>query len=202
MKEKRIVDCRGLTCPQPVVQTKEALEKVSAGALQVIVDNEASCINVRRFAESQGHPVQMEKKGGDYYLVIKKRNESNLLDSLNEASLEAKERGLVIYIASEGVGRGDDELGRILMVAYLDTLSQLAREISHLIFMNSGVKLAVEGSPVLEQIENLKSMGVQVLSCGTCLNFFGVIEKLRVGTVSNMMSILEILSKAKKVLSP
>lgn len=202
MKEKRIIDCRGLACPQPVIQTKGALEKFSAGCLQVIVDNDSSCINVRRYAESQGHLVQVEENGGNYFLLIEKRNGSISSDSLTEVSQEAQERGLVIYIASEGVGRGDDELGRILMAAYLDTLSQLAREISHLIFMNTGVKLAVEGSPVLEQIENLRSMGVEVQSCGTCLNFFGVIEKLRVGSVSNMMIILEILSKAKKVLSP
>ncbi len=100
------------------------------------------------------------------------------------------------------MGRGDDDLGRVLMGMYFETLSHFARDISHIIFVNSGVKLAVAGSPALEELQSLEKMGVKVLSCGTCLNHFGVKEELKVGVLSNMFTILEVLAKAGKTLSP
>ena len=202
MGGEKILDCRGLACPQPVIKTKETLEGMPGGILQVMVDNEAASINVWRFAESQGHRVQVDPKDGDYIIEIKKEEKVKPANETPIVCSTTQERTMVVYISSEGMGKGDEKLGQILMTAYLDTLSQFAKNISHLIFVNAGVKLAVEGSPVLEQIEGLKSIGVEVLSCGTCLNFFGLLEKLRVGSVTNMMVILETLSGAGKILSP
>ena len=111
-------------------------------------------------------------------------------------------RNMVVYVSSEGMGRGDDELGAILMEAFLDTLSQFKGELSHAIFVNAGAKLAVEGSPVLEQVRQLEELGVQVLVCGTCLNHFGIKDKLAVGSVSNMYAIIETLSQAGRIIRP
>ncbi len=108
----------------------------------------------------------------------------------------------VVFVSSEGMGRGDEELGRILMAAFLDTLSQFKGELSHAIFVNAGAKLVVEGSPVLEQVRQLEQVGVQVLVCGTCLNHFGIKNNLAVGSVSNMYAIIETLSKAEKIIRP
>lgn len=202
MDDERILDCRGLVCPQPVIQTKEALEILGGQWLRVIVDNEASFTNVRRFAESQGHHVQLEQHTGDYHLRIQKGKGQLASEPAPIVCETPQQRKTVVYISSEGMGTGDEELGHILMAAYLDTLSQFVREISHLVFVNAGVKLAVEGSPVLEQIHGLDRMGVEVLACGTCLNHFGIKEKLQVGSVSNMFAILETLSGADKVMSP
>jgi len=112
------------------------------------------------------------------------------------------DRKTVVFVSSEGMGRGDEELGTILMAAFLDTLSQFKGELSHAIFVNAGAKLAVEGSLVLEQVRQLEQMGVQVLVCGTCLNHFGIKDKLAVGSVSNMYAIIETLSKAGKIIRP
>lgn len=202
MDDERNLDCRGLTCPQPVIQTKETLEEMAEGCLRVIVDNEASCSNVRRFAESQGHQVQLEQKAENYYLRIQKGKGQVASEPAPIVCETPQRRKTVVYISSEGMGTGDEELGHTLMAAYLDTLSQFVREISHLVFVNAGVKLTVEGSPVLEQIHGLDRMGVEVLACGTCLNHFGIKEKLQVGSVSNMFAILETLSGADKVMSP
>lgn len=109
---------------------------------------------------------------------------------------------LVVYINAETMGRGDDELGRVIMGAYMETLAHFARDISHVIFVNSGVRLACEGSPVLDHLKDLADMDIEMLCCGTCLNHFNIKEKLQVGSVSNMFTILEIISKADKVLSP
>jgi len=199
--EEKTLDCRGLACPQPVIQTKEALESFVSGRLLVILDNEGSCSNVMRFAQSQGHKVEMEQAEGDYQLWIHKG--VGVAESKDEPIVcEAhQKRSTVVYISSEGMGRGDEELGGILMAAYLDTLSQFACEITHVIFVNTGVRLTVAGSPVLEQIQGLERMGVEILCCGTCLRHFGIQDKLKVGSVSNMFAILEVLSGAGKVMS-
>ena len=100
------------------------------------------------------------------------------------------------------MGRGDDELGAALMTAFLDTLSQFRDGLSHAIFVNAGAKLAVEGSPVLDQLRQLEQVGAELLVCGTCLNHFGIQEKLAVGSLSNMYAIIETLSRATRVIRP
>ena len=100
------------------------------------------------------------------------------------------------------MGRGDDELGATLMAAFLDTLSHFKGELSHAVFVNAAAKLTVEGSPVLEQVRQLEQTGVEVLVCGTCLDHFGVQDKLAVGSVSNMYAIIETLSRAGRVIRP
>jgi selenium metabolism protein YedF len=192
MSEKKTVDCRGLACPQPVISTKEALAGAS-GPILVIVDNQGSCINVQRFAESQGARVYAEERGGEFHLTI---------EPGCTACETALAKNIAVYVSSETMGRGDEELGSALMAAFLDTLSQFKGEISHAIFVNAGAKLAVEGSPVLEQLRLLEQTGVEVLVCGTCLNHFGIKDRLAVGSVSNMYAIIETLSKAGKIIRP
>ena len=203
MATNKTIDCTGLACPQPVIQTKEALEAVQPGnELLVIVDNEGSSSNVQRFAESQGHTVSFEKKGDNYHIDIIKGDVSSSKSEPEIVCDTTQKQNIVVHVGSEFMGSGDDELGRILMSAYFETLMHFANKISHITLVNSGVKLAVEGSPVLEHIKELEQMGIEVLSCGTCLNHFGIKEKLAVGQVSNMFTILEAQSKAATIVSP
>lgn len=200
MSQERELDCRGLSCPQPVLETKKALEGMDAGDLLVIVDNEAACTNVRNFAQAQGCEVEVEQHGGDFRLLIHRPESLGASVFAPVVCPSPEARDTVILISSEVLGRGDDDLGQTLMAAYLDTLSQFAKRISHVILMNSGVKLAVGGSQVLEQLRGLEKVGAQVLSCGTCLNHYGLRERLEVGTISNMLSILETLFRAGRVI--
>lgn len=201
MSQERELDCRGLSCPQPVLETKKALEGMGPGDLRVIVDNEAACTNVRNFAQAQGCTVEVHPSGGEFHLLIHRAEaQGSSLSQPTVVCASPDTRDTVVLISSEVLGRGDDDLGRILMAAYLDTLSQFAKRISHVILMNSGVKLAVEGSQVLEQLRGLEKVGAQVLSCGTCLNHYGLRERLGVGSVSNMLSILEVLFGAGRVI--
>ncbi len=119
-----------------------------------------------------------------------------------QAKPETRNGGLVIYINSAVMGRGDDKLGANLMGVYLDTLANFATDISHVILVNSGVKLACKGSASLEQLENLAGTGIRILSCGTCLNYFKLKDNLAVGVVSNMVEILETMKGSGKVLNP
>ncbi|MBI4620368.1 MAG: sulfurtransferase-like selenium metabolism protein YedF [Desulfobacterales bacterium] len=195
----KVIDARGLACPQPVINTKKALEKIEEGILIVIVDNVAARDNVRRFAESQGCTVKVEEGNGDYHLEIAK----GFSCEVESKHREAKENdNIVVYINSNLMGIGDEELGRILMGAFLKTMIGAEPQPKKIIFINSGVKLATEGSEVLESIIEMEKKGIEILSCGTCLNFYGLKEKLQVGVISNMYDIIESLIEADKVISP
>jgi selenium metabolism protein YedF len=203
MGSGRILDCIGFACPQPVIKTMDALTEMQSGEdLQVIVDNEGSCSNVIRFAESQGHAASFQEKEGNYRINITKGAVASSQPELEIVCDIMQQKNIFVYVASEFMGRGDDELGRILMQAYFETLSHFAKDITHIAFVNSGVKLAIEGSAVLDYIKEMEQMGIAVLCCGTCLNHFDSKDKLAVGQVSNMFSILDAQSKAGTILSP
>lgn len=200
-----MIDCRGLSCPMPVIRTKNALEETPQGALTVIVDNEAAKTNVSRFLESQGLAAAVAVREGDFHIrAVKGEGTESFEGQLRPVSCRLPQENLktVVYISSEFMGRGDDVLGRTLMAAYLDTLSHFAPSIDKIIFVNAGVKLTAEGSPVLDSLRNLESAGVQILSCGTCLNHFALKERLRVGEISNMYAIIDAVSQGQKVMIP
>jgi len=196
---KRTIDARGLACPQPVINAKKALEEIEEGLITVIVDNVASRDNVRRFAKSQGCTVKIEEKDGEYYLDIAK----GFICEVESNPQDAKEDGnIIVYINSDVMGIGDEELGRTLMDAFLKTMIIAEPQPNKLIFVNSGVKLAIEGSDVVGYIKEMEKKGVEVLLCGTCLNFYGLKEKFQVGAVSNMYDIIDLLMEADKVINP
>jgi selenium metabolism protein YedF len=201
MTDRRTVDCRGLACPQPVINTKNALQDGQAPIL-VIVDNEAACTNVSRFAEGQGARVAVTRQGEEFRLEIDAGEGVPAEEAVPVVGSAPGERNMVVLVSSEGMGSGDEELGATLMAAFLDTLSQFRGELSHAIFVNAGAKLAVENSAVLEQVRHLEEVGVQVLVCGTCLDHFGIRDKLAAGSVSNMYAIIETLSRAGRIIRP
>lgn len=193
MKE---IDCRGMACPQPVITTKKALDEIEQGEFILIVDNPAARDNVERFAQSQGAIVGVEQKGSNFYLHIHKKSTSDLAKSIQ------KIEKVVVYINSNLFGVGEEALGAILMRSFLKTLLDLKPIPSKLIFVNSGVRLTTEGSEVLESIKALSNKGVEILSCGTCLDFYGLKEKLKVGVISNMYDIAQSLLDADRLIKP
>ncbi|MGB9699984.1 MAG: sulfurtransferase-like selenium metabolism protein YedF [Thermodesulfobacteriota bacterium] len=196
--EKR-VDCRGLACPQPVIETKKALAE--ADTLIVLVDNPAAKENVKRFAESQACKVEVIEERGQFTLKIvkqKPKEESTVKLKIRESPEPAKD--LVIFIDTDSMGRGSEELGKILMRSFLQTLEQSEVQPQKVILLNSGVKLACAGSEVLEDLQELGAKGVEILACGTCLDFFGLKKNLMAGKVSNMYEIINSLAQAKKVI--
>ncbi len=203
MADKKILNCKGLACPQPVIRTKDFLEEVEAEEVEVVVDNEAACSNVWRFAESQGHKVQVVEDDGLFHVKIFKQEKSeDAAPFAVTCGPEDKDTSLAVHISSDIMGHGDDELGRDLINAYMETLLHFAKELKHITLVNSAVKLAVEGSPVLGHLQELQSMGVEILACGKCLNHFQLTDRLKAGVVSNMFAIIEAQSKAGKVLRP
>ncbi len=195
----REIDCRGMSCPQPVITTKQALDQLEEGELIIIVDNPSSCGNVERFARSQEYPVDVEKREEDFYIHIKKikaKDEERIVKE-NE-----KARKVVVYINSDLLGAGDEALGSFLMKAFLKTLLDLEKKPDRLILINSGVQLAADGSKVLENLVSLSEAGVEIVSCGTCLDFYKLRDKLSVGTISNMYDIIQSMLEADRLIRP
>lgn len=194
-----IIDCRGLACPQPVITTKKALDQLKEGELMVLVDNTVSCNNVERFAQSQGCSVEVEQRGEDFSLLIRKgkmRRETELTQEKEKA------KKVVVYINSHLMGNGDEALGSFLMKAFLKTLVDLDTKPNRLVLVNSGVQLASEGSKVLDTLMVLSERGAEILSCGTCLDFYGLKGKLKVGAVSNMVEIIQSMVEADRLIKP
>ena len=185
-----------MACPQPVVTAKKALDESESKEFILIVDNLAARDNVERFAQSQGAMVKVEEKENDFYLRIQKRSACDL-----EASAQKAEK-VVVYINSNLLGIGEEALGTILMRSFLKTLLDLRPIPSKLIFINSGVRLTTEGSEVLETLKSIYEKGGQILSCGTCLDFYGLKGKLKVGIISNMYDIAQSLIEADRLIRP
>jgi selenium metabolism protein YedF len=185
-----------MACPQPVLTAKKALEEMGQEEFILIVDNPAARDNVERFAQSQGAIVRVEQRRNDFYLHIHKKSSCELARSDQEPEK------VVIYVNSNLLGVGEEPLGAILMRSFLKTLLDLKLVPSKLIFINSGVRLTTEGSEVLETLNTLSGRGAAILSCGTCLDFYGLKEKLKVGIVSNMYDIAQSLLEADRLIRP
>lgn len=198
-----IVDARGLSCPQPVVLAKQALE--SNNQVKVIVDNETALENVKRLGSKLGCDVDVEAKSeGTYEIRMIRRADFNK-DQDFTASCQtgaAPSGPFVIVVSEDKMGRGNDELGTVLIKAFMHTVAGQAKKPDVMIFYNTGVKLTVQDSDVLDDLKTLESKGVQILVCGTCLNYFEIKDKLAAGIVSNMYDIVEIMSNAGRLISP
>lgn len=191
---ERIVDARGLNCPQPVILTKKVMDE-DDGSLEIItiVNQQAALENVSKLASNQGYQYQVEEKAGDFYIYMKK--------VLADECKAEEGKNIAILVKSRLFGEGEEQLGEILMKSFLYTLTEMKGDIKHIIFMNSGVFLTCAGSPVLEHLKVLAEEGVEILSCGTCLDFYNLKDKLEVGSITNMYTAVEILTSAEKSLT-
>lgn len=201
MKE---VNARGQNCPMPVIMTKKALDELSAGeGLITIVDNEMAKENVSKFLSSKGLEFTVEENSGDFYLkTVTKENsgENSDLEAGVIQNLGSVKKNTVIFFDKDKIGHGNDELGEVLIKVFIYTLTEVEEKPSAMIFVNGGVKLTTEGSPVLEDIKTLEANGVEVLSCGTCLDYYGLKDKLEVGSISNMYTIVDKLTSASNTI--
>ncbi len=199
------LDCRGLTCPQPVIKTKESLEQGNL-RLEVIVDNEASKANVTRFARSRGCEIVLSELGDGCYKLLLQAGEvsSNKQDfDADEYSCELSAgSGLVYVISSASMGRGSDELGWALLQTYIQTIKDVVPLPAKILFYNEGVRLVAEESGALNALRALQKQGVEILACGTCLDFFKLTSAIKVGKISNMYDIMSAVNGAAKVVSP
>lgn len=187
------VDCRNMACPAPVISVKRALE--SQGEIRVLIDDGAPRENVTRFARNRGFIVQEEQDNTGWVLKITAGNSSDI------GSAAVSQSGKVVFmIASDRLGDGSDELGKLLMKNFIHSLLEASELPSRILFLNSGVRLTTEGSDVLEALGKLSGMGVEILSCGLCLDFFGIKDKLLAGSTTNMLTTIESILSNERVI--
>lgn len=188
------VDAVGQVCPVPIIMTKNALKKIEEGQVEVSVDNKISLENLEKMSQEMGYAYDVESSGDTFRIVINKVKET--------VGLMEEHDNTVVVISSLHMGTGDPELGKILIKGFIYTLSEMDFLPKTILLYNEGVKLAVEGSESLNDLLTLEARGVEILSCGTCLNFYGLTDKLKAGTVTNMYTIAERQMKSTKVIKP
>ena len=192
------IDARGLACPKPVLLAKTALEELKKGMVEITVDDRAAFENICRLAKTLGCETRV-KKGKKEWVVEIEKGKSDTVGMNKETSREMREER-IIFIKADTVGE-EGELGKILMKVLFPVLLEVEPKPDKLVFMNRGVILTVEGSPVLESLLKLEKMGVKILTCGTCLDYFELKDKVKVGEISNFFDIAGILLRAGKVIT-
>ena len=196
------VNAMGDKCPIPVVKTLKALNALTEpSVVEVLVDSEIPVQNLTRMAQGKGLQSTSEKLGEGRFVVRMEVSDPAAVQGGEDAACIPDRRGnIVVAIASECMGHGDKELGATLMKGFLYALSQQEELPQTVLLYNGGAKLAVEGAVTVEDLRNMEAQGVEVLTCGTCLNFYGLQDQLAVGSVTNMYTIVEKLMQAEKVI--
>lgn len=193
-----------MLCPKPLIMVKKALTELAKGdALLVLLDNETARDNVMRFLQDNGCSPIATEGDNQYSIQASKRTDSPAVgDAEAYCRPDVNRPQPVFAITQNGMGKGSDELGKILIQACVNTIKEISPKPSAIVFYNSGVQLACEGSPVLSSLSELEKQGVNILACGTCLDYYDLKKSLKVGRVSNMLDILQTMSKASHVIAP
>jgi len=199
MSEENL-DCRGLACPNPVLRTKEIIDRGNVARLGILVDNSAAKENVSRFLSRAGYEVSISGEEGNFR-VTGTKEEAAACEVMEKPGTLKQESKIAVLVGTDSMGKGDETLGRKIIINFISTLKEMVPELWRLILLNGGVKLAVEGSECLAALVALEKDGVHVLVCGTCLNYFGLLEKKLVGETTNMLDIVTAMQLAGKVVS-
>ncbi|ROQ90702.1 sulfurtransferase-like selenium metabolism protein YedF [Desulfosoma caldarium] len=198
MKDEHL-DCRGLACPAPVLKVKDVLDRGSPPRITVVVDNPAGKENVSRFLSRAGYQVQVQEDGPNYVVVGSRETQETCQVAVAVKEPEASR--ILVLVGTNRLGSGDDGLGAKLMENFLGTLKEMGPALWRLVFLNGGVHLTVQDSPVLPTLQALEKDKVSILVCGTCLNHFGLLEKKAVGETTNMLDIVTSMQLADRVIS-
>ena len=203
---EKIIDCKGMACPLPVVNAKKVSEELGNGdVLTVMVDNEIAVQNLTRFAEHKGFGVAAEKKGEKEYAVIMNISGAGAEKAKEDdisCVMDSRRKGMLVVLSANVMGTGDAKLGTSLMKAFVFALTKQDKLPDTILCYNTGAYLTCEGADTLEDLKLLESEGVTVLTCGTCLDFYGLKEKLAVGGVTNMYDIVERMENAAQIIKP
>ncbi|WP_457552359.1 sulfurtransferase-like selenium metabolism protein YedF [Desulfobacula sp.] len=199
------IDARTLQCPAPVLKTKEYLEKIAATDVNVLVDNDAAAQNVSRFLTFQGFEVSVTSDG-DTITVSGQRDTENAKKTMPvsqpvRSNADDDSQKILVILSSQQIGKGDDELGRKLMVSFVKTLKEMGTDLWRLILLNHGVKFSTKDSEILEDLRELKTSGVAILVCGACLTHLGLMGDKVIGETTNMLDTITSMQLADKVIN-
>lgn len=197
------VNAMGDNCPIPVIKTKKAMQGLTGPeVIEVLVDNEIAVQNVTKMAAAQGGEVRSEKLAEKEYKVVIQMNGAVAAEAADEECVPDKRDNMIVVVSSDRMGSGNDELGKVLIKGFIYAVTQLDVLPKKMLFYNGGATLTVEDSDSLEDLKSLEAQGVEILTCGTCLDYYQVKDKLAVGTVTNMYAIVEAMAEAGKIIRP
>ncbi|MDB8805739.1 MULTISPECIES: sulfurtransferase-like selenium metabolism protein YedF [unclassified Romboutsia] len=191
------IDARGLACPKPVINTKKELDKLENGVIRVTVDNTMAKENIIKLSKSSNCESSVLREEEDLIVVEITKGENVKIEEDTKVDLDNK----CIFISSDKMGQGNDELGEVLIKGYIYTLTETKPYPKHIVFVNSGVKLTTVNEATVENLKILENNGVEILSCGTCLDYYNLKESLKVGTVTNMYNIVEVMNNSLQTIS-
>lgn len=200
----KVVDVLGKKCPMPLVETKRVLKESDANEIiKLITDSENSVKNVSRYLKDNGIEVEVQRSGNTYELIFSKEGSKPVIEEAETycSTNEMSQDQFIVVFTKDRVGEGSNDLGNMLVGGMLTTLTETERIPDKVIFMNSGINLVIEGSPVLDLLKSMEQKGCELLVCGTCLDYFGKMDDLRVGRVSNMLEILDHMATYSKVIN-
>lgn len=197
------VNAMGDNCPIPVIKTKKAIAALTGPeTIEVLVDNEIAVQNVTKMATGSGGKVTSEKLGDAEFKVTIEMEGVPEADEAEAVCVPDARDNTVVVVSSDRMGSGNDELGKVLIKGFIFAVTQLDTLPKTMLFYNGGATLTTEDSDSLEDLKSLEAQGVEIMTCGTCLDYYGLKDKLAVGTVTNMYSIVETMAKAGRIVRP
>lgn len=191
------VNAIGLACPKPVINTKKELDKIEEGIVVVTVDNDIAKQNILKLSNSLNCKAEIIKQEKDLISIEIKKGENVIIEEKKQDELEDK----CIFISSDKIGNGNDELGAVLMKGFIYTLTESKPYPKSILLVNSGVKLSTENYDTVGNLKILEEAGVEILSCGTCLDYYGLKESLKLGSITNMYTIVDIMKNSLQTIS-
>ncbi|MBN1854579.1 MAG: sulfurtransferase-like selenium metabolism protein YedF [Pirellulales bacterium] len=200
-----IIDARGQLCPKPLILTRDALRKLAVDQpMTVLIDNQTSKENACRFLKDQGAEFTCTEDNGVFTIRVVKRAQasSSMETDVAQYCTSSTRKPHTIAFNKRTMGFGAEELGEILIKAFINTIREASPLPGSIVFYNDGIHLAIEGSPVIDALRELETIGVKILVCGTCLDYYGKKPLLCVGTASNMYDILQTLTEAGHIITP
>ncbi len=193
------LDFRGLPCPQPVIEAKKEIESnPQVNNYQVRVDNKAAVENLTRFLKHKGFNVDVSDYKNSFIIAASRGADHYEQQGLTD---ETSQKNTLVMITNNCIGSSNPELGAKLMVNFIKTLSEIKESLWRLIFVNEGVKLTVEGADVINELKSLENDGISILVCGTCLEYYNLLEKKQAGDTTNMLDIMTSLQIAEKIIN-
>ena len=204
---EKLIDCMGMACPLPVINAKKAIEAFTEdGLLRIKIDNDTAVQNLTRLGEHNGFQVSSEQLGEKEYVVTMqiKAGGGKPAEVPSEAiscTVPAKGKKVVV-ISANTMGSGDETLGKKLMKAFIFALTSQDEVPDKVICYNTGAYLTTEDADTVKDLKALEEAGATIMTCGTCLDFYGLKEKLQVGIISNMYDIVEAQMGASLIIRP
>jgi selenium metabolism protein YedF len=203
----RIVDTKGQLCPAPIIATKKALREAGKGeTFKVLTDNRTSLNNLSRFLKDNKTDFSVEEKDGVWTLLIIKSSSGEKYPEAEDYCVaeipHLKQGDFIIAFSSDRMGTGDDQLGHLLIINFIKAVKDLEILPAKMVFYNSGVKLGITGSEAFEHLKEIEKMGVQLLLCATCAKHFVLEEEIKVGSLSNMFEIAQVMASAGNIIKP